>query len=188
MRSAADGAPTDRSSDDLHTAITRHRSGRWVVAAIVVVGAMWIVGPNVPEGPARQRLDALWWPATEVGFDQNWRLFSPDPRSQSLDVRARVEHADGTFERWDVPEFDPTVGALREYRWNKWQERVRLDARTELWDPTAEWIADRHRRDGELPVRVVLIRRWVDHEPLGDEGAVDSDWREFEFHVWEPSR
>lgn len=175
-----DGAPSDA-----HSALVRSEAGRIGVAIALAVGALWLIGPNMPNGPLRDDVDALWAPATELGLVQDWGVFSPDPRSQSLDVRARLEYDDGTVAVWDVPDLDPVLGAYRQYRWNKWQERVRLDDRADLWDPTASWIADEHRRDGVRPARVVLIRRWIDHEPLGTPEPIDSDWNEFEFHVWE---
>ncbi|MFK8023473.1 MAG: hypothetical protein AB8G26_05860 [Ilumatobacter sp.] len=133
----------------------------------------------------REQVDAVWRPAVLAGLDQSWGVFSPNPRDQSLDVRARVVHVDGSVEFWDVPEYDPIIGALREYRWQKWQERVRLDDNEAWWDPTAEWIAGELERDGELPVRVELIRRWIVHEPLTADGVIDSGWNAFRFHVWE---
>lgn len=183
-----DELPSTGSPEDLHTRLASGRRGRIAITVAVVVIAVWIVGPNLPASAARDRLDVLWWPMPRIGFNQNWEVFSPDPRDQTLDVRARIEHADGTVEWWDVPDFDPVVGSFREYRWNKWQERVRLDAREDLWDPTAEWVAERHRRDGQLPDRVTLIRRWIDHGPLTEDGRTDSDWNEFEFHVWAHGR
>ncbi len=154
-----------------------------MVAVVVVVGS-WIALPNLPAGPMRERLDAWWAPAIEVGLVQDWAVFSPNPRSQSLDVRAEVELASGEVVVWDVPEFDPVVGALRQYRWKKWQERVRLDARRDLWAPTVDWL--RSEYDDE-PVRITLIRRWIDHGPLTNDGRIDDPadgWNAFAFCTW----
>lgn len=156
------------------------------VALVVAVTALWIVGPNIPSSAVRDRLAPLWEPAEVTGLVQDWSVFSPNPRSQSIDVRARLEYGDGTIAFWDVPEFEPTFGALRQYRWHKWQERLRLDDREDHWQPTAEWIADHERRDGVAPERVTLIRRWIDHEPLTSNGpTMDAGWNEFEFYEWE---
>lgn len=169
---------------DVYTALGSTRAGRGVVVVLVAVLAVWIVGPNLPGGPARQQLDVLWSPAIDIGLVQDWGVFSPDPRSQSLDVRAVITYDDGSTVTWDVPDHDPFLGAYRQYRWQKWQERVRQDARTDLWDPTAIWIAGQHRHNGELPASVTLIRRWIDHDPLTADGAVDRGWNEFTFHEW----
>lgn len=174
------------AATDPHPRLAQSTIGRVVIGAFVTVAALWIVGPNIPAGPFRDQIDVLWRPATEIGLVQDWAVFSPDPRDQSLDVRARVEFDDGTEEMWDVPEHGPVIGAYRQYRWQKWQERVRLDARSWMWDTTAEWIADRYPSDEQRVVRVVLIRRWIDHEPVGSPRPIDGDWNEFEFHEWTP--
>lgn len=162
------------------------RFGRLGVALVVAVMSFWIVAPNMPSSAVRDELAPLWRPATEAGLVQDWAVFSPNPRSQSIDVRARLEFDDGSIDFWDVPEFDPVIGAFRQYRWHKWQERLRLDSREKYWQPTAEWIADQNLRDGVRPVRVTLIRRWIDHEPLTSSGkTVDVGWNEFEFYSWE---
>ena len=157
----------------------------WVAMpeATGVVGS-WIVLPNMPAGPMREQIDGWWAPATEIGLVQDWAVFSPNPRSQSLDVRAEVELATGEIVVWDVPEFDPFVGAFRQYRWKKWQERVRLDSRRDLWAPTVDWL---RREYGDEAVRITLIRRWIDHGPLTDDSWVDrpaSGWNEFRFCTW----
>ena len=165
------------------------RLGRLCITLGVVVAATWIVGPNLPDGPFRERVEPIWAPATEIGLVQDWGVFSPDPRDQSLDVRALIDFSDGTGTTWDVPDFDPALGALRQYRWNKWQERIRLDSSSASWDRTARWIAGRIEVEAGARdvVRVTLVRRWIDHEPLGSgDGPLDSGWNEYAFHVWEP--
>lgn len=174
------------SGGDWQTRILQRRSGRICVSVAVAAMSFWIVAPNMPTSAVRDRIDTLWTPAVKAGLVQDWAVFSPNPRSQSVDVRARLEFDDGTIDFWDVPEFDPGIGALRQYRWNKWQERVRLDDHEAYWRPTAAWIAEQGGRDGADPIRVTLIRRWIDHEPLTADGpSVNLGWNEFEFFVWE---
>lgn len=170
---------------DQHSALLRSPLGRLGVGLVLITVAFSIVAPNLPASAVRDRVDWLWQPATEVGLVQDWGVFSPNPRSQSIDVRARIEFDDGAIEFWDVPEHDPLIGAYSAYRWHKWQERVRLDNRQDLWDPTAEWLAERYTRDGLQPARITLIRRWIDHEPLTADGEIlDTGWNEFEFYSW----
>lgn len=167
------------------TRVLSERFGRVRVGVVVAVVALWIVAPNIPSSAVRDELSPLWEPAVVTGLEQDWAVFSPNPRNQSVDVRARIEFDDGTTEFWDVPEFGPGIGALRQYRWNKWQERIRLDDSEVDWQPTAEWIADQHLRNSVRPPQITLIRRWIDHEPLTADGpAVDLGWNEFEFYVW----
>ena len=78
-------------------------------------------------------MEGWWGPAEDIGLVQDWAVFSPNPRNESIDVRARIEYVDGTIEFWDVPEYDPGFGAYRQYRWHKLQERIRLDNREFYW-------------------------------------------------------
>ena len=56
------------------------------------------------------------------------------------------------------PEGDQLVGALRYYRWRKWLERVRADDFTEIWEPTARWIASEYDHRSSPVREVALIR------------------------------
>lgn len=180
-------AEADPSDDvDVHTRLLHTNVGRWVVGLVVVVGSFWILTPNLPDSAVRDAVAGWWGPAEDVGLAQDWAVFSPDPRSESLDVRARIQYGDGTTEYWDVPEYDPGVGAYRQYRWNKFQERIRLDDYQLYWPAFARWVADQHARDGVAPARVTLIRRWIEHQPLTADGRIeDGGWNEFEFYTWE---
>jgi hypothetical protein len=169
---------------DAHTALLNSQLGRIVVFMIVTVMGVWLVGPNLPAGPARDALDAAWSPAIDAGLDQNWAVFSPNPRSQSIDVEAVLEFDDGTTLVWKVPDFDPIIGAYRSYRWRKWQERIRLDSNDRYWESAAAWIASNNVRDGREPATVRLVRRWRDHETLTADGVSDGEINEFEFYVW----
>ena len=182
VRSAGVGRPA--RDDDAHSALLGSSFGQGIVAVIVFVMAIWIVGPNMPASPARDTVDIVWAPAINAGFDQNWEVFSPNPRNQSIEVVARLEYDNGDVEEWKVPEFGPVVGTLRSYRWRKWQERVRLDSNERYWDSSASWIADHNRIDGQQPNTVRLIRRWTVLEPLTVDGIVENDQNQFEFYVW----
>jgi len=182
-RASAEDEPCPEGPSDLHSRLVNSAVGRWAVGMMLVVGTVWIALPNMPASPMRDRIDAVWAPATEIGLVQDWAVFSPNPRSQSLDVRAEIKLESGEVVMWDVPEFDPIVGAFRQYRWKKWQERVRLDARTDLWGPTVDWL----RREYPNAARVTLIRRWIDHKPLNEFGVSDSPsigWNGFRFCTW----
>lgn len=171
---------------DLHSRLVATPVGQSLAAAIVAFMSLWIVAPNMPASAMRTWVDGLWAPANAIGLQQDWGVFSPNPRDHSLDVRARIEYADGTIEFWDLPEYDPILGAYRQYRWQKWQERVRNDESALLWEPTARWIAE-NKTSGRLPpTRIVLIRRWIDHVPLTIDGVIlDGGWNEYEFYTWE---
>ncbi len=171
-------------SEDAHTALLGSNAGRTFVAIVMSVMSIWIVGPNMPASPARETVDIVWSPAINAGFDQNWSVFSPNPRDQTIEVVAVLEYADGTVTEWRVPEFDPVLGPLRSYRWRKWQERIRLDSNQRSWESSAAWIAENNRLDGQVPNTVRLLRRWTDLAPLTVDGIAVNSENEFEFYVW----
>ena len=182
-------AATRDDDVDLHTRALDSAVGRVVVGVIIAVGSYWILAPTLPASAVRDEIAGWWGPAEDIGLVQDWAVFSPNPRSDSIDVRARIEFDDGRIEFWDVPEYDPGFGAFRQYRWHKWQERIRLDNRDFYWPSTAEWLVEQYTVDGVQPARVTLIRRWIEHAPLTADGRIsDSGWNEFEFYEWERDR
>lgn len=156
------------------------RAGISVFLAVTVLGLLvW----NLPD--SRLRSEALRVASPYVlatGLDQNWGVFSPDPRRQSLDLVARVRYADGGRETLRIPRGDPVVGSYWDYRWWKWVEWATTDAHQHLWEPTAVWFARRARAGGGEPVTVTLVRRWYDVLPPGT-GPSRTGWREYAYYT-----
>src|SRR5262249_35164156 len=101
-----------------------------------------------------------------LGLNQNWNVFAPDPRRQSIALEAHVTMRDGSHRTWRPYVGGDLVGAYRDYRWGKWVENVRLDRNRKLWPGLADWVA--REESGRIGVRrVVLIRHWRDVEPPG---------------------
>lgn len=132
-------------------------SGRVVTSVLLVLFVYSLVVWNLPASEARSKLRPGVRPVVHaLGIDQNWGVFSPNPSTTSVAVEADVTFADGTIERYTFPDGGPLFGAYREYRWRKFERRVRLDDQRRLWRPAAEWIA-RQYGDREV-VEVTLIR------------------------------
>jgi hypothetical protein len=142
--------------------VERSTVGRLLISAAIVLLLLAEVATHLPDGSAAQRTlaDRAHTGIRLVASEQQWDVFSPDPRSVSLQLEGRVTFADGSTEVWHLPE-GPRLGAnLRFYRWRKWLERVRSDDLRVLWEPTARWIADEYD-DRPAPVsRVQLVRRF----------------------------
>ena len=120
-----------------------------------------------------------------TGLDQVWSVFAPDPRFDTFSLTARIEYADGTTEMWEVPRRgEPLISPYRYYHWQKWSENVRLDAQESLWQPAAAWIA-RTNQDNGRPVRVTLIRNWVDTPAPGSGPPPDPKWNRYEYFTLE---
>jgi hypothetical protein len=157
--------------------------GRAGISTFLAVTVLSVVVWNLPEsGLKREALRMASPYVIATGLDQNWGVFSPDPRRQSLDLVARVRYADGGRETVRVPRGDPVVGAYWDYRWWKWVEWSTTDAHQHLWEPTAMWFARRASAAGRQPVSVTLVRRWYDVLPPG-AGPSRTGWREYEYYT-----
>ena len=155
--------------------------GRLLISVGVTVTVLALLVVNMPASHLR---DALVGPAGFVvratGLDQDWGVFAP-PRDISLEVEARVDYADGTSAVVRAPN-RPGIGSYADYRWHKFEERLRLDTQARLWAPYAEFVAARARAEGRSPVRVALVRRWAPSRPPGP-GPERGPWREYTFFV-----
>jgi hypothetical protein len=154
------------------------RIGRLFLSVLLGFLAVSLVIWNLPDSDLRAKLRPTLRPVVNsMAIDQSWSVFAPNPTTLSIAVEADVHLADGTVERYTFPAGDDFLGAYREYRWRKWERRVRLDINDHLWVQTARWVAMRFP-EGQVD-RVVLIRRFSETpEPgSGDERA----WKTVEF-------
>jgi hypothetical protein len=164
----------------MRTPLESRRAGRAVISLGVagVVAAMVVL--NMPESHLK---DALMHPVAPfvraVGLDQDWAVFAP-PRDVSLQVEGRMEYADGST---SVERFPGRTGlaAYADYRWGKFEDRLRLDDNQRLWARYAQFLVDRVRAEGRDPVRVSLVRRWAQTRPPGP-GPERDPWQEFTFY------
>jgi hypothetical protein len=155
-------------------------AGRVVLTVLMALLAVAVLVWNLPAGKPR---DAVRPAAAHVlypiGLDQDWALFAPDPRVFSVGVYARVSYADGR-ERIRVPPHNGhLLGPYRNYRWQKYVERLRGDDFSSLWEPTARWIA---RDAGPGVTKVVLVRTFRDAVVPGS-GKPRPDRGEFPFYT-----
>jgi hypothetical protein len=154
------------------------RAGRVLLGAVLAFLSFTLVVWNLPDSEVRSEIRPALRPVVNaVAFDQSWSVFAPNPTTVSLAVEADVYLGDGEVIRYKFPHGDDLVGAYREYRWRKWERRVRLDRNDHLWEPTAEWVAAQFR--DEDVTKVVLVRRFSDTpEPGSNDERV---WESTEF-------
>jgi hypothetical protein len=137
--------------------------GRAVISLAVAVLLTCQVATHLPPSALQRAVDR---PASRVirlaASEQTWAVFAPNPRTVSLRLEARITFADGSTDRWTLPEGAAIGANLRFYRWRKWLEHVRADGQRSLWEPTARWIASLFD-DGPSPVARVELVRWF-HE------------------------
>ncbi|HJR24781.1 MAG TPA: hypothetical protein VJ804_04865 [Acidimicrobiales bacterium] len=160
----------------------RHALGQVVIGALVVLVILAEIGIHLPPSaierevsPTANRVIRL------LAAEQAWGVFAPDPRGTSLKLEGRVTFADGSTEVWHLPEGAIVGENLRYYRWRKWLERVRSDQYTDIWDPTARWIASLYDDRDSAVVRVELVRLFHENSIQGPQPP----WEEFTYYTLE---
>jgi len=158
--------------------VYEHRVGRAVLSALIVVLVITLVGWNLPRSvfgyelrdASREQLRPV---VNRLALNQGWEVFAPNPSSTSVAVTAEVSFEDGSTASFEFPDGEPALGALREYRWRKWERRIRLDDNRGLWRPTADWIARELSEPDNIVVEVQLVRHWSRMEQAGVPGEVN---------------
>jgi hypothetical protein len=157
------------------------RLGRILISVGIACTVVAVVVLDMPDSHLKSLFMVPVAPFVRAtGLDQDWGVFAP-PRTISLYVEARIDDADGTTSTVTIPR-RTGIGAYSDYRWQKYEERLRLDANDRLWAPYAELLVRRARAEGRSPVRVSLVRRWADTLPPGP-GPERGPWQEFTFYV-----
>ena len=158
-------------------------AGRVAISVFVLFTLFSLIIWNLPTSEIKKRaLKGVRPYITLTSLDQNWGVFSPDPRRMSIEIVARVRSSDGTDETIRVPRGNRVYGSYWDYRWRKWEEWVRQDAQNQLWKPAALWFARRAAAEGKQPTQVVLVRRWFDLLPPGP-GPSRGPWQEAPFYT-----
>jgi hypothetical protein len=161
------------------------RAGRAAISVFIVVTIVSVVVWNLPSSAIKDEAIAYAGPYIRAtGLNQNWGVFSPDPRRSSLFLLARVRYADGSQEVVSPPHGGRLVGGYWDYRWRKWTEWTTSDEHEELWQPAAAWFARRARAQGRNPVSVTLIRQWRDLLPPGP-GPSRGPWQEYAYYTYD---
>ncbi len=145
--------------------IERSPFGQLLITTLIVVLILVEVGTNLPSSPVERSVAPT---SNQIAFllgsEQSWGVFAPDPRPVSLQLEARVTFADGSAATWHLPSGHPLIENLRYYRWRKWLERVRDDSYSDIWAPTARWIATLYRGRASPVTKVQLVRRFHDNK------------------------
>jgi hypothetical protein len=161
------------------TRVEASPTGRALISVGVGCAVVAMVVLGMPDSQLRSYLMTPVAPVVRaVGLDQDWAVFAP-PRQISLQVEGRLEYADGTVSVERFPRASG-IGAYSDYRWRKYEERLRLDVNQRLWARYAQFLVDRANAEGRSPVRVSLVRRWAQTRPPGP-GPERDPWREFTF-------
>lgn len=154
-------------------------TGRALISALILFTLAAMLLSNLPASELRRTGMKVFDPYLDAtGLHQNWNLFAPDPRRSTLQLEARITFDDGSTTVWHPPTGDPFVGVYRTFRWRKWAGNVLASSNESLLQPTADWIARMHTKDGKIPVEVVLVKRSYVAPPLGSGKPSKQPWRE----------
>jgi hypothetical protein len=161
------------------------RAGRLILSVLVTFIVALVVSWNLPEGEVSEDIEDVIDPVVNaLGLSQSWSLFAPDPTTTSIEVTARLTFDDGTKQVFHFPDGEPLLGALREYRWRKFEGRLRLDDNEAMWRPTAEWIARESSTSERAVTRVVLVRTFSETPTPGTDEK--RKWQSAAFYTFEP--
>ena len=148
--------------------IEASRAGRIALSLGIAFTVFSLAVWNAPDSSLRRHvLNATGRYTAALGLDQNWAVFAPNPRSQSLKLFASAQFANGRSENWSLPHGGSVLGAYWDYRWLKWMEWATSSDDRQLWEPTANYVARRLSRPGRRVSRVFLVRETSDNNPPG---------------------
>ena len=134
----------------------------------VIVTLASAVIANLPQSKLRRDAFTAARPyLNATGLDQSWGVFAPEPRRESVALRAVIRYADGGTYVWRPPSGDAFTGNYWDYHWQKWQEWVLDKNHQQLWRPAAVFIARDRDARGRHPVRVTLVRLTTQLNPPG---------------------
>ena len=156
-------------------------AGRIVISVAVVVVLVAVVVLNMPDSQLRSDASRYTLPVINAtGLNQNWGIFS-DPRTISAYVDGRIDFSDGssTVVRISTSNW---LGALADYRWQKYEEMIRPDSGQPYWRDYAEYLAAGARKPGPVPVRVTIFRLFAQTLPPGP-GPQQGPWQESTMYV-----
>ena len=138
----------------------RTRAGRAIISVFILATLVTLLTANLPGVAPPARAPAGGSPYLYgLGLDQQWGVFAPDPRQETVDVFARVTFADGSLGTWRVPTRGPVVGEYVDYRWLKWDEYVVQPGTVDLWKPVALYVARQYATPRAPPGAVNLTNR-----------------------------
>jgi hypothetical protein len=162
--------------------IEQSTAGQAAIGLFMAVVVVAVLGWNLPAGRPHDRAQRALGPVVQgLGLEQDWALFAPNPRAFGVGVYATLTYRDGHTTRWEPPHNGLLLAPYRTYRWQKYVERLRADDYSNLWQPTAAWLA---RDKGPGVTKVVLTRLFRDATVPGDGKARPPTGR-FDFYTYE---
>jgi len=158
------------------------RRGRAVITIGLIVTLAAILISLLPASAIKNRLLPVAQPyLNAVGVGEDWGVFAPNPRKEVIYAGGVIKYSDGSESVWNFP-VRPGIMAYSDYRWQKFEEHVRLDAFKGLWHPFATYLVTHEAVPGKTPVRVGLARKWAEINPPGAPTSI-GPWNRYVYYV-----
>ena len=150
------------------------------IGLLVTLAAIFVA--NLPDSVIKTDLLVPAQPfLTVMGLGEDWGVFAPNPRTEVIYATGHIAYSDGTSSVWSFP-LRPGIMAYSDYRWQKFEEHVRLDEFQGLWKPFAQYLLTHEATPGKTPVQIALMRRWAEIEPPGTTPQL-SPWSQYVYYV-----
>lgn len=113
------------------------------------------------------------------GLFQSWDMFSPNPKGINSYMEAIVIYQDGSTQLWTFPrmEFLSYRERYVKERYRKYEENLQNGDNSELWPDAARRIARLNSSSAHIPKTVMLVVRWSDILPRGDNSYDRGPWQ-----------
>lgn len=133
--------------------------GRGLLSILMLAISAGLIAWNIPRSDIRSDIrDRLEAPVNLAGLNQGWEVFAPNPPRTHVVMTARVTYDDGSTANFGFPEGEPVLGAFREYRWRKWERRLRLSRNSGFRAQSTDWIAREMEEPDKRVTEVMLIQ------------------------------
>ena len=164
------------------TRFENSRSGRAVLNIGLIVTLAAILTAVMPASVIKDRLLPVAQPAlAALGLGEDWGVFAPNPRTEVIYAGGVIKYSDHSESVWNFP-VRPGIMAYSDYRWQKYEEHVRLDAFKGLWQAFATYLVTHDAVPGRTPVQVSLARKWAKILPPGAPTSL-GPWAQYVYFV-----
>jgi hypothetical protein len=162
----------------------------FLTAAYIIAAFSWTVPPE--KLTSKPTIDAISKPFM-VFFSlwQAWDMFAPNPRSEDIWVEVVFTDKEGRHKRWPLTKMIdmPYYERWQKERWRKFfNDHMRVDSESNLWQPFAEFAVRLLRDQGETPVKLDYVRWWrAAVIPVSPELRADvrtDKWNSYTFFTW----
>jgi hypothetical protein len=166
----------------VQTRFETSKPGRALINVGLIVTLAAILVANLPASTIKDDLLPVAQPyLTALGIGEDWGVFAPNPRTEVVYAGGVIKYSDGSESVWNFP-IRPGIMAYSDYRWQKFEEHVRLDMYNGLLPQFATYLATHEATPGKKATRIGLFRRWAEIQPPGAPVSL-GPWSRYVYYV-----